>query len=896
MSSETNSVEGPERLLEELRLKEARLRDFAEAGSDWFFETDRELRFSYLSDRFQEVTGIPSAQVLGKQREAFAKHNLLASESHLFREISAKMRARKDWKDYTFTFVRDDGERRTLRTSGKAIFDKQGEFVGYRGVGSDLTDQVAAQKRVRSLAQIIDESVNEIYVCDAETYQIRDCNKAAQVGLGYSREALGGLLPWDFVQGLNQDNIEDLVGPLRDGAIDRQVFDAIQVRSDGSTYPVRAQLQFMHTQDPPVFVAVVQDISKQVRAESQSHRFARIVENSLNEIYVFDAETLKFTQANFGARKNMGYSAKEFRELTPVDIKPEITSDQFNELIEPLRKGTEELLVFETVHQRKDGSTYPVEVRLQFVQAADGSVFVAIIQDITERQKRTEELKLRDRAIAEVDTGVLITDARQAGNPIVYANKALERMTGYTAKEMLGRNPRFLQRDDRDQPALGRIRAAIENAVPVSETVRNYRKDGSSYISELSISPVRDEAGEVSHFIGVQSDVTEKLDTEERLRQSQKMEAIGQLTGGIAHDFNNLLTVVLGSGELLADRIADDEVASGLLNDAIAATESGASLTKQLLSFARQMPLQPRCVDLNSLVGDMSDMLGRTLGETVDLQCKFAPDLGPALADPGQTQNALLNLAINARDAMPGGGRLVIETSTVVVSAAMVPEVLGLEPGRYVRLTVSDNGAGMSEYEKSRAMEPFYTTKEPGKGTGLGLSMVHGFAKQSGGHLDIYSELGHGTSVNLYLPVVDTDTEQPADINDEGNVGIVSSQKVLVVEDDFRVRKLTATRLEHLGYEVIAVEDGHAALDALARSDDIDIVFTDLIMPGGINGAELLAQVQDKYPHVKRLMTSGYAEDGAIPSAGTLWLRKPYSLNEMSRVFRQVQSQDEAVE
>jgi len=307
------------------------------------------------------------------------------------------------------------------------------------------------------------------------------------------------------------------------------------------------------------------------------------------------------------------------------------------------------------------------------------------------------------------------------------------------------------------------------------------------------------------------------------------------------------------------------------------------------LSFARQGPLDPKPMDLNSLVEEMSDMLDRALGETVSLSKKLAADLGKTLADPAQLQNALLNLAINARDAMPNGGNLTIETKDMVLDADMAAERFEVDPGRYARLCVTDTGVGMSPDIQARVMEPFFTTKEQGKGTGLGLSMVHGFAKQSGGHLEIYSELGHGTSVSLYLPIADNGVVEEGGGADADNRSAgASGETVLVVEDDARVRKITVKRLEHLGYNIIEAETGQQALDTLSTSAAIDVVFTDMIMPGGMTGAELLEKVRAKYPTIKRMITSGYAEDGTIPADGTPWLRKPYSLQDMATAFREL--------
>ena len=365
------------------------------------------------------------------------------------------------------------------------------------------------------------------------------------------------------------------------------------------------------------------------------------------------------------------------------------------------------------------------------------------------------------------------------------------------------------------------------------------------------------------------------------------MEAIGQLTGGIAHDFNNLLTVVIGNHELLADHLGNDELSNALLDDATTAAESGAKLTGQLLAFARQQTLDPKSIDLNGLVQETSEMLTRTLGEAIMLETSLASDLGKAFADPAQLHNALLNLAINARDAMPDGGKLTIETGRVVFDADMASQRNEVDPGNYVRLSVIDNGVGMSPEVRDRVAEPFFTTKEQGKGTGLGLSMVHGFAKQSGGHMEVYSEEGYGTTVSLYLPDAGETAEEgePDDKSATSSKG--SGETVLVVEDDPRVRKITVKRLEHLGYSVIEAETGPQALQILANSADVDVVFTDMVMPGGMTGGELLEEVRKRYRDIKRLITSGYA-DGVIPNDGTKWLRKPYSLKEMARTFREV--------
>ena len=319
------------------------------------------------------------------------------------------------------------------------------------------------------------------------------------------------------------------------------------------------------------------------------------------------------------------------------------------------------------------------------------------------------------------------------------------------------------------------------------------------------------------------------------VRKSQRMEAIGQLTGGIAHDFNNLLTIITGNHELLEMELEDAEQ-NDLLARANNAALMGARLTNRLLTFARRRRLDPVVLDLNEQVLGMAELLRRTLGETVALGTLLAPRLWPTRADPSEVENAVLNLAINARDAMPTGGKLVIETRNVVLDERMIASEVGVEPGDYVRLSVSDTGIGMTPEVLARVFEPFFTTKEPGKGTGLGLSVIYGFVKQSGGHVTLYSEQGKGTTVNLYLPRTLSESEQEASGGPREAVTALAGETILLVEDNAQVRSVTARRLQNLGYAVVEAENAAAAIELLRSRSDIDLIFSDVVMPGGMSG------------------------------------------------------------
>jgi CheY-like chemotaxis protein/two-component sensor histidine kinase len=377
------------------------------------------------------------------------------------------------------------------------------------------------------------------------------------------------------------------------------------------------------------------------------------------------------------------------------------------------------------------------------------------------------------------------------------------------------------------------------------------------------------------------------------LRQSQKMEAVGQLTGGIAHDFNNLLTVILGNLELLDRRLADD-ASRALSSEARDAAEMGARLTDRLLTIARQQRLETRRINLNDFVLNLSEFLRRTIGPAISLSTSLSTDLWPTMADPGQIESAVLNLAINARDAMPRGGKLAIQTLNVTLDVEAVANTLGLAPGDYVVLSVSDTGHGMSAEVKARAFEPFFTTKGMEKGSGLGLATIYGFARQSGGSVTIYSEVGQGTTVKLYLPRTADGLIEVSTAGATLAEHLGQGETVLVVEDDEHVRRLTVMRLADLGYRVLDVADGNSALEVLGSRADVDIVFSDLVMPGGLSGLDLARRVKELNPKTKVVLTSGYSpalmHDEAVQLLDLQMLRKPYRQTELARVFRQVLS------
>jgi PAS domain S-box-containing protein len=475
-------------------------------------------------------------------------------------------------------------------------------------------------------------------------------------------------------------------------------------------------------------------------------------------------------------------------------------------------------------------------------------------------------------------------------------NPATERLFAYDAAELIGQNVKVLMpepyRAEHDGYIANYLATSVKKIIGIGREVSGRRKDGTTFPLHLSVSEFSAEGRR--YFTGMIHDLSDRKHVEEALRESerrlahaQKMEAVGQLTGGIAHDFNNMLLVITGNLELLEPQL--DREQQVLLKDAQDAAMLGSKLTDQLLTFARRRHMDAQVIQLNDQVIGITDMLRRTLGEHVMLSTSLARDVWPIRADPGQFQSAIVNMAVNARDAMAQGGKLVIETRNMVLDAHHADFHPEIKPGEFVQLSICDTGSGMPPEIRDRVFEPFFTTKEMGHGTGLGLAMVYGFVKQSGGHVTIYSEVGHGSTFNLYFPRVDGLITEVSP-GTKGPTDPAARETILVVEDDERVRQLTITRLKLIGYQVLEASDGPKAIDVLSQGHAVDLVFTDLVMPGGMSGREVAARARQLKPGIKVLLTSGYAEElvHGDEREQLKVLRKPYHQAELIAVLREV--------
>ena len=550
----------------------------------------------------------------------------------------------------------------------------------------------------------------------------------------------------------------------------------------------------------------------------------------------------------------------------------------------------------ELEQQTKDGSLVSIASLWVARPTADerNSSVLQINSDITALKRSQAELVTREahlRSILDtVPEAMIVIDDRGI---VTSFSAAAAQLFGYRPDDVIGRNVKMLMpspyREEHDGYVSRYMETGEARIIGYGRVVKGLTKGGEIFPMELAVGEARASGQHI--FTGFIRDLTARQKMEEELRQSQKMEAIGQLTGGVAHDFNNLLTVISGNLEMLEPRLNNPRDRE-TLREAQHAVRDGAKLTAQLLAFGRRQPLNPEATDIGPLVSNFAELLRRTLGEANELSIVITGSAHLAVVDAPQLQNALLNLAINARDAMPGGGRLTIEISHARLDAdyaQMYPEV---RTGPYALIAVTDTGEGMSEDVRRRAFEPFFTTKPTGAGTGLGLSMVYGFVKQSGGNVHLYSELGRGTSVRVFLPLTEgiQKTAGPTAGKAEVDAMPGGSETILVVEDDPRLRRVVCSRLRGLGYQVIEADNAPNALALLATHPESVMIFTDFVMPGGMNGNDLAEAAVAAKPDIKVLFTSGYAAPGAARRqlrAGA-WLKKPYTAIELAERIRDV--------
>jgi PAS domain S-box-containing protein len=625
------------------------------------------------------------------------------------------------------------------------------------------------------------------------------------------------------------------------------------------------------------------------RAEQQLRLFRSLIDHTNDTIEIIDLETGRFLDVNEQACHAHGYSREEYLSLTLPEVTHSLAKLPWQKIVDHLRSRGSVLLKGE--HRRKDGSSFPVEVRATYIKL-DREYMLAIARDITEREQAEEALRKSEQRFRELaDTidevfWISTLDRKQ----LLYISSACEKILGHPCQSLYEEPDLWLKTvhvEDRE-----RVEQALRNLPDADAYEWEYRiirPDSKVRVIRERAFPVRDLKGNVERLIGVARDITENRILADQLRQSQKMEAIGQLAGGVAHDFNNVLAAIILQAQLSASATGIPEtVCEGLQNIRLAA-ERAANLTRQLLLFSRKQVMQSRNLDLNEAVTSLVKMLQRIIGEDIQLQSRLHPGPLTTHADSGMLDQVLMNLVINSRDAMPAGGELLIETTRTDVDEEMARRYSDISAGPYVCVSVVDTGVGIPKEVLPRIFEPFFTTKEVGKGTGLGLATAFGIVKQHRGFIQIETELGKGSRFQVFLPASDAEPEMLIGMRPPEIQG--GCETILVVEDSQAVRSLTQILLERHGYRVLPAADGVEALELWEKhAASISLLMTDLVMPGGLSGQELARKLQRDNPQLKTIFTSGYsAEIGGCKNGlkpGDNFLQKPSPADKLLEIVR----------
>ncbi len=718
--------------------------------------------------------------------------------------------------------------------------------------------------------------------------RVAEWNPAAERTFGYTRDEMLGNLLHDYIM-LPEDAARHIAAlkALQAGAAPRLIGERLEMRArrkDGEVIEVELAIARTQNGGPARFIGFVRDITVRKRHEralreshkrlEQSQRIGRVGSWHL------DLQTSEMTWSE-QTYHIFGRDPATYK-VDLDDVNNQMHPDDKQIVLDAFYKAVQENRPHEIEHRivMADGSIRYVWEHCEFLPDEDGKPRYAngTCQDITERHVAEQQLRDSEERIRRLvdysNDAVLLSDGR---GTISFASPAIEKITGYSVEEFL-KTPYVEHVHPADMHKLAEYARRVYSSPGVAQraTYRIRRKDGDWIWLEITATDWRHESA-IGAIISNVRDVSERVSLEEQLNHATKMEGIGRLAGGVAHDFNNLLTAITGYAQLLEARLAHDSVLEAHAQRIIDAAGRATDLTRQLLAFSRKQILQPVVLDINARVKGMESLLLHIIGEDIELKTVLAKDLTPVRADPSQVDQVVMNLAVNARDAMPRGGRLLIETENVHLDESYAATRPDLVPGMYVQISVSDTGVGMDAATRSRVFEPFFTTKGPGKGTGLGLATVYGIVRQSGGHIWLYSEPGAGTVFKIYIPA--SDGTPAADAPRAAALPAGGTETVLVAEDEDAVRTLVGEVLTQAGYKVMSAPSGHKALEMM-EGVPIALLLTDVVMPG-MSGATLAKQVQEMNPQIKVIFMSGYTDESIVDHGmlveGIEFLQKPFS-------------------
>jgi len=857
------------RIQEKLKKSEEKYRTIFENIQDIYYEVGFDGKLLLLSPSVEGVSKYKREELIG-----MSLYDIYGDSSDRERFLE-EIKKRGYVSDFEILLKDKDGTLVPCSITSKLVFDKEGKPLKIIGTLRVIAERKQMEEELKAsragFSNIVEKSMDGIIVVD-QNKRVCFANPAAESFFRWKTDEIPGTLlhyPFD-------------VHKTREISI---------IRPDSKPGVAEMCVTKTEWEGKEAYLAILRDITKRKHAEENLKKYKYMVE-SANDAIFFKNLKSQYIIANAKAFEALGLPPEKVigkNDLQLLHNKEEarknIKDDQFI-----LKTGKPKRIIQQMTGI--DGKKHWFQTVKTPQLDEEGNIIglVGVARDITEIKQTEAKLHLLSSVIEQTTEAVVITDL---DGSIQYVNPEFEKITGYSTEESLGKSPRILKSGRHNEGFYRELWDTVSSGRIWKGRFTNRRKDGTLYQEDATIFPVMDSAGNITNYVKAAYDATETIKLENQFLQAQKMEAIGRLAGGIAHDFNNLLTGIIGGAQLARMELSKNAPILEYIEDIEKASKSAAELIQQLLAFSRKQIVTPQVIDLNKIIVDMSKMIQRVIGEDIDFSMVLDSDIASVKADPAQIEQIVMNLAINARDAMPDGGTLSIKTMTADCEGELQEEFAFIKPGEYVVLKISDTGVGIDSETISHIFEPFFTTKEKGKGTGLGLSTVYGIVKQLDGYIIVDSELGMGTSFNIYLrPTMEEETPnlQRKPISKEEKLS--GTETILVVEDDWLIRKIIRQVLEKMGYEMLFAERGKEALlvcEGMEKKPDL--LLTDIVLPD-INGHELATQMSVKFPEIKILYMSGYSEEIAgshsMLDEKVLFIGKPFSPNKLLRKIREI--------
>ena len=874
-------------------------RHIFDASPDLILVTDIQGNITRVSPICEKILGYRPDEMAGRSAQAFIHpDDLDATRAHM-----RALRRREEARIFEARYRHKVGIFVALEWTGAWLDSAQQHYF----FGRDVTAQKRYEATIREYAEreqlfiAAVESSNDAIVTKNLDAVITGWNAAAERLFGYTTEEVVGKSIDIIVPDELRGDVRMILQKIEAGE-KVEHHETVRLTKEGRRIDVSLSVSPLKSQSGAIIGAakVARDIGAHKRAQealsperadgARHHRHRTgCLHPARRKRQCHRLESESRGDVRLVARRNSRPQSPRLHHPAGDSRRP--TTGRLAEFLADAAKGAGGRR-YESPSLRRDGKIIDTEISLTALRRGDNYIINGFVRDITDRvqaeRDRDRNRDFLDRIIENITVAILVKDARDSRYILV--NKAAEELWGLPRAQILGKTAREIFPPVTAETIEANDRQLLQSGTGFFTGDHSViTPDNKTRLVTSQRLAIHDQQGTVQYILGVVEDVSERRQIDNQLRQSQKMESIGQLTGGVAHDFNNMLTVITGTIDILADAVKDKPQLAAIAKLISEAADRGAELTGQLLAFARKQPLQPREIDVNALMAESEKLLRRALGEQIDIELRLEKDTWPAMADPSQLTTALVNLAVNARDAMPNGGKLTLETGNAVLDTTYIDSNQDAQAGSYVVVAVSDSGTGIPEVIRQRVFEPFFTTKEVGKGTGLGLSMVYGFVKQSNGHIKIYSEEGYGTTFKIYLPRADAvalaDKQAPPETALEGG-----SETILVVEDNALVLSSVTTQLQSLGYRTLTAANAAAALAIADSGEDFDLLFTDVIMPGGMNGRQLAEEMAKHRSPLKVLFTSGYTENAIIHHGrldpGVHLLAKPYRKADLASMVR----------